>query len=213
MRASWIFRRYFIPSLWLTITGALRIISVLLASWVVWLVLLKILIWFAWRLLVTIVLHMANSPTRVTNRSSFSCALSWRFFAVIWFRPVKPFIRASHALNLILIIRCPSSALFEQRSLQLSIYLGRLNSEGGTSCFVKLYCGKRFLKTFFTDLINGQKQIRGTHVTRAVLSCWRLLDHASRVELNFVVLLNFDNVLEGPRSTRRNHHCDIGFSH
>ena len=63
---------------------------------------------------------------------------------------------------------------FEQRSLQLSIYLGRLNSEGGTSCFVKLYCGKRFLKTFFTDLINGQKQIRGTHVTRAVLSCWRL---------------------------------------
>ena len=102
---------------------------------------------------------------------------------------------------------------FEQRSLQLSIYLGRLNSEGGTSCFVKLYCGKRFLKTFFTDLINGQKQIRGTHVTRAVLSCWRLLDHASRVELNFVVLLNFDNVLEGPRSTRRNHHCDIGFSH
>ena len=102
---------------------------------------------------------------------------------------------------------------FEQRSFQLSIYLGRLNSEGGTSCFVKLYCGKRFLKAFFTDLINGQKQIRGTHVTRAVLSCWRLLDHASRVELNFVVLLNFDNVLEGPRSTRRNHHCDIGFSH
>ena len=33
------------------------------------------------------------------------------------------------------------------------------------------------------------------------------------MELNFVVLLNFDNVLEAPRSARRNHHCDIGFSH
>ena len=39
-----------------------------------------------------------------------------------------------------------------------------------------------------------------------------ILDHASSVELNFVVLLNFDNILEAPRSTRRNHHCEKGFS-
>ena len=82
MRASWLLRRYFIPSIWLTITGVLRIISAFLASWVVWLVLLEILIWFAWRLLVTVALHMAKSPTRVTKRPSLSCALSWRFFAV-----------------------------------------------------------------------------------------------------------------------------------
>ena len=38
----------------------------------------------------------------------------------------------------------------------------------------KLYRGKLFLKTFFTDFINGQKEIWGTHVTRAVLSSSKL---------------------------------------
>ena len=46
------------------------------------------------------------------------------------------------------------------------------------------------------------------------LFCWpsRVRSHLLR-GTEFVVLLNFDNVLEAPRSARRNHYCDIGFSH
>ena len=77
----------------------------------------------------------------------------------------------------------------------------------------KLYRGKLFLKTFFTLHKWTKGNLRYSRYSSGpFLLALKILDHASCVELNFVVLLNFDNILEAPRSTRRNHHCEKGFS-
>ena len=52
----------------------------------------------------------------------------------------------------------------------------------------------------------------GTRVTYAVFSCRRSRDYIGWRETRFVVFFDLDNVLEAPRSARRNHHCDDRFS-
>ena len=86
---------------------------------------------------------------------------------------------------------------FEQRSFHLSMHLGRLNSDGG----------KDWLP-FFADFINWKKEIF-TLPERSFLAGAQGIRSRLLRGTEFWVLLNFDNVLEAPRSIRRNHHCGI----
>ena len=76
------------------------------------------------------------------------------------------------------------------------MHLGRLNSDGG----------KDWLP-FFTDFINWKKVF--TLPERSFLAGAQGIRSRLLRGTEFWVLLNFDNVLEAPRSIRRNHHCGI----
>ena len=161
---------------------------------------------------------MAKSPTRVTNRPSVSCALSWRFFEVeqwtdfrldgCWYLwPLFSFylLGSDWKIQWKLVVglwkelvqcfywnRCRVSwaarnfdkmaqttsynfLLRTKKSAPLFPLFLLILTAGKTDLLLrKLYRGKLFLKTFFTDFINGQKEIWGTHVTRAVLSSSKL---------------------------------------